>query len=95
MGRRRQYGSAAERQRACRQRQEAATVRVDRRALERLHGRLEELQEAVGAAARRGDATARQCDAASVETVLEKLTRHFRGGVGGKALREPHSKQDS
>lgn len=94
MGRRRQYESAAERQRACRQRQEAATVRVDRRAIDRLHGRLEELQEVLGAAARSGDATARQCGAASVETMLEKLIRHFSGAAGAQAPRGPDNKQD-
>lgn len=91
MGRRRQYESAAERQRACRQRQEAATVRVDRRALDRLHGRLEELQEALGEAARRGDPIARRCYAASVETMLEKLIGHF--GVGVAAQQGGNNKQ--
>jgi hypothetical protein len=95
MGRRRQYESAAERQRACRQRQEAATVRVDRRALDRLHGRLEELQVVLGAAARRGDPIARHCGAASVETMLEKLIRHFGAATGAEAQRQPYSKQDS
>jgi len=44
MGRPRQYGSDAERQRAFRQRQEAQIARVDRGALDRLHARLDQLQ---------------------------------------------------
>jgi len=82
MGRPRQYGSDAERQRACRQRRQAETVRVDRRALDGLHLRLERLQrlqQALWRAADAGDATARACQAASVETVLEKLIRRFEG----------------
>ena len=59
MGRPRQYAGDAERQRACRQRREAETVRVERRALEGLHMRLERLQQAIWRAADAGDATAR------------------------------------
>ena len=77
MGRRRQYGSGAERQRAYRVRLEAETVRVDRRALNGLHRRLEALQEAMRAAGREGDEMARQCGAASVETMLEKMIGYF------------------
>ena len=77
MGRPRQYGSDAERQRAHRQRLEAMTARVDRRALEQLHLRLDRLHTAVGAAAKAGDPAARAGQAGSVETMLEKLTRHF------------------
>ena len=66
MGRPRQYGSAAERQRACRQRREQATVRVDRGALDGLHERLERLQQALWRAAEQGNPTARVCQAASV-----------------------------
>jgi hypothetical protein len=77
MGRRRQYESDAERQRACRLRLEASTVRVDRGALDRLHARLDRLQEAVYRAAKAGDETARACVAVSVETVVDKLIRHF------------------
>jgi hypothetical protein len=94
MGRRRQYESAAERQRACRQRQEAATVRVDRRALDGLHVRLEKLQEVLRVAASEGDTTARQCSAASVETMLEKLIRHFGASAGAEGRRERYDKQD-
>ncbi len=79
MGRPRQYGSDAERQRACRQRRETETVRVDRRALDGLHMRLERLQAALRRAAAAGDATAQACRAISVETMLEKLISHFEG----------------
>ncbi|MGH8566751.1 MAG: hypothetical protein ACREXU_01725 [Gammaproteobacteria bacterium] len=94
MGRPRRYGSGAERQRAFRQRQEAETVRVERRALEGLHGRLEALQEAMRAAARVGNPTAQHCRAISTETMLEKLIRHFeaeareKAGVGQENKRE-------
>jgi hypothetical protein len=94
MGRRRQYESAAERQRACRKRQEAATVRVDRRALDGLHGRLEKLQEVLRVAASQGETTARQCSAASVETMLEKLIHHFSVRAGEGARAEQENKQD-
>jgi hypothetical protein len=77
MARPRQYQSNAERQRAYRRRQETTLARVDRRALDRLHERLDQLQAAVAGAARRGDEVARACRAASVETTLEKLTRYF------------------
>jgi hypothetical protein len=79
MGRPRQFESDAARQRACRARREQETVRVDRRALDGLHQRLEQLQQALWRAAERGDPTARACQAASVETILEKLTRRFEG----------------
>jgi hypothetical protein len=79
MGRPRQYASAAERQRACRQRREQETVRVERRALDGLHMRLERLQAAIRRAAAAGDATAQACRAISVETMLEKLISHFEG----------------
>ena len=77
MGRPRQYGSGAERQRAFRQRLEAEWPRVNGAALERLHRRLDELQQAVWAARDAGDESARACSAASVETVLERVIRHF------------------
>lgn len=78
MGRPRQYGSDAERQRAFRHRQAAVTVRVERRALDGLTARLEQLQEAMRGAAAAGDETARSCQAAHVETMLEKLIGYFR-----------------
>ena len=77
MGRPRQYGSDAERQRAFRQRLEAEWPRVNGAALERLHQRLDELQQAVWAARDAGDESARACSAASVETVLERVIQHF------------------
>jgi hypothetical protein len=82
MGRPRLYGSAAERQRAFRQRLEAASVRVDRTALDQLHARLDRLQAAVRAAASAGDDVASACSAASIDTMLEKLTRYFEGRRG-------------
>ena len=77
MGRPRQYGSPAERQRAFRQRLEAEWPRVNGEALEHLHQRLDRLQAAVYAAAEVGDEVARGCCAASVDTVLEHVVRHF------------------
>lgn len=82
MGRPRLYGSGAERQRAFRQRLEGETVRVDRAALDHLHARLDRLQEAMRAAANAGDPVASACVAASVDTLLEKLTRYFEGRLG-------------
>ena len=95
MGRPRQYNSGAERQRAFRQRQEATTRRVDRGALDGLEGRLNRLQAAMWAAAAAGDETARQCRAAGVETILEKLTRHFADRARASQLPPPDSKQES
>ena len=95
MGRLRQYKSGAERQAAFRQRQEATTRRVDRGALDGLERRLDELQAAMRAAAAAGDETARQCGAASVETILEKLTRHFADRARGGPSPPPNSKQES
>jgi hypothetical protein len=77
MGRPRLYASGAERQRAFRQRLEAETARVDRGALDRLHARLNRLQEAVRAAAKAGDEVASACEAAGVDTMLERLTHYF------------------
>jgi hypothetical protein len=77
MGRPRQYASDAERQRAFRRRRDEEWARVDRGALERHNARLDRLQAAIRAAAAAGDATARACAAASVDTVLEQLIRHF------------------
>ena len=91
MGRPRQYESDAERQRAFRQRQRATIAQVDRRALERLHGQLDRLQAALWAAAAAGDVTARACQAAGIETMLDRLIAHFRecarraGSSGGSA----------
>lgn len=77
MGRPREYESGAARQRAWRERDKRETARVDRGALERLHRRLDALQEAVDTAARAGDEVARRSRAAGVDTVVEKLTRYF------------------
>jgi hypothetical protein len=89
MGRPRRYGSAAERQRAYREREAATWAQVDRRALEQMNQRLEQLREAVGRAAAIGDPTARSCRASSVETVLERVIRHFEDRAeAGKTGRE-------
>jgi hypothetical protein len=79
MGRPRRYASGAERQRAYRAREQEQWAQVDRRALEGLQGRLDRLQRAVDRAAGAGDETARGCRAASVDTLLERLIRHFEG----------------
>jgi hypothetical protein len=95
MGRLRQYHSGAERQAAFRQRQEAKTRRVDRGALDGLERRLDELQAAMRAAAAVGDEIARRCGAASVETILEKLTDHFAARAREGRLALAASKQES
>jgi hypothetical protein len=77
MSRPKRYASAAEKQAAYRQRQEAALVSVDRVALERLHERLELLRTAIGTAAQQGNGFARRCRAASMETMLDKLIAAF------------------
>lgn len=79
MGRPRQYESDAARQRACRARLAAQRVLVERRALDGLQMRLDRLQQAIRKAAEGGDATARACRAVQVETMPEKLIRHFEG----------------
>lgn len=94
MGRPRQYGSGAERQRAFRERLEAEWPRVNGEALERLHARLDQLQAAVWAAADAGDEMARACRAASVETVLERVIQQFEAraresGKRGEVQRSP------
>lgn len=83
MGRPRQYESGAQRQRAFRQRLEGEWPRVNGVALERLHARLDQLQVAVRAAADAGDETARACQAGGVETVLERVIRHFEACASG------------
>jgi hypothetical protein len=77
MGRIRKYESAAARKAAQRERDKAAWVQVQRAGWEALHLRLDALQRAVVVAARRGDATAQECQAASVETLLDQLIEHF------------------
>ena len=87
MGRPRQYATAAERQRAYRQRQEAEAPRVSRRALDGMHLRLEHLHAAIEAAATAGDAVAKACPSNSWETMLEQLIRYFRGAATNSAPR--------
>jgi hypothetical protein len=82
MGRPRKYATDAERQRACRQRQEGSTVRVERRVLEGPYARLEQLQAAIWEAAAAGDEMARACSAASVDTMVENMIRYFGASQG-------------
>ena len=95
MGRPRQYGSGAERQRAFRQRLEAAWPRVNGGALARLHQRLDELQRAVWAARDAGDESGRACSAASVETVLERVIEHFQERARESKRLKPGNNQES
>ena len=77
MARSKVYASAAEKQAAYRARLDATTALVDRAALDRLHQRLEQLQAAIGSAARSGDPFARRCRAISIDTMLDKLVAAF------------------
>jgi N-acetylglucosamine kinase-like BadF-type ATPase len=77
MGRLRKYESDAARKAAQRERDKAEWVQVPRAVHEAHAARLEALQRAVNDAARRGDAVAVRCRAASVDTVLENLTKYF------------------
>jgi hypothetical protein len=94
MGRPRKYATDAERQQACRERQEASTVRVDRRAWERLHLRLDQLQEAMWQAARAGDERAQTAYAAHQETLLEKLIATFRAQAAAETRDSASSERE-
>jgi len=83
MGRPRQYGSAAERQRAYRARLDEEMVRVNRWDLERLEARLDRLNQAVRAAGRAGDGVAQACSEVSIDGMLAKMTNYFEGRVEG------------
>jgi hypothetical protein len=72
-----QYESNAARQAAHRARSKTRWIEVDRAADERHHALLDALQLAIHEAAKRGDESAKSCNAASVETMLEKLTKYF------------------
>lgn len=94
MGRRRQYETAAARQRAFRERLEAEWPRVHGGSLARLQERLEQLQAAVRAAAAAGDELGRACRAGSVDTVLERVIGQFEararaGAADRERRREP------
>lgn len=71
--------TAAQRQAAKRARDREQWVEVSREAHEGHNTRLEALQTAIHEAAQRGDTTAKACNAASIETMLEKLTAQFAG----------------
>ena len=77
MARPRQYSNAATRQAAYRARLATTTTVVDRAALDRLHTKLETLQETIREAAGHGDPFARRCTAVSVDTMLDKLIAAF------------------
>jgi hypothetical protein len=77
MGRPRQYESDAARQAAHRVRDKAQWVEVPRDAHKAHNDRLDALQRAIHAAAHSGDDAATACRAASVDTMLEKLTAWF------------------
>jgi UDP-N-acetylmuramyl tripeptide synthase len=77
MPRTRKYADAAEKQAAYRARLTQANVLIDRRAQNLMIRRLDALHEAVNNAAKSGDVIASACRAASPETVIENLTRHF------------------
>jgi predicted HAD superfamily Cof-like phosphohydrolase len=86
MGRPRQYASAAERQRAYRERLDEEMVCVNRRGLERLEARLEELHQAVRTASQAGNAVARACNERSIEGMLAKMADYFTGqAMGGES----------
>jgi hypothetical protein len=89
MGRPRQYANAAERQRAYRERLGEETVRVNRRALERLEARVEGLYRAVQGASRAGDSLAAAWNEGSEEGMLARMTSYFEGKIAeGKAPKE-------
>jgi hypothetical protein len=67
----------AERQAAKRARDREQWVEISREAHDAHNTRLEALQTAIHEAAQRGNTTAKACNAASIETMLEKLTAHF------------------
>jgi hypothetical protein len=77
MARPRQYSNAATRQAAYRARLAATTTLVDRAALDKLHAKLETLQETICEAAAHGDPFSRRCTAVSVDTMLDKLIAAF------------------
>jgi phage-related minor tail protein len=69
----------AQRQAAKRARDKAQWVELPRDAHNAHAARLDALQAAITQAAKRGDTTAKACNAASIETLLENLTAHFAG----------------
>ena len=77
MGRPKRHATAADRQAAYRRRLRETTAIVDRQALERLHHRLDLLQQALVAARAQGDPLAHAACSASIETMLDQLTAQF------------------
>jgi Lon protease-like protein len=69
--------TGAQRQAAKRARDREQWVEVARDGYEAHAARLDKLQAAIYDAAARGDETAAACNAANVETMLEKLAAHF------------------
>ncbi len=76
--------TGAERQAAKRARDKAQWVEVARDAHNAHAARLDALQAAINGAAARGDATARACNSASVDTILENLAAHFESKARSK-----------
>lgn len=77
MRRPKHYATHADRQAAYRRRLRDTTALVDRQALERLHQRLDLLQQALSAARAHSDPVARAACSASIETMLDKLIALF------------------
>ncbi len=77
MGRPKKYTNDAERQAAHRARVAAATVTVDRRQIEQLEAQLIKLHNAIAKAKGSGNPIAKQCQAASISTTLDNLTKYF------------------
>ncbi len=67
----------AERQAAKRARDREQWIEVSRDAHTAHAARLDALQAAIHDAAARGDKTARACNSANIETMLENLAAHF------------------
>ncbi len=77
MSRPRSHSNNADRQAAYRARLKDSTTRVDRAAMDQFHLQLEALQDAVHSAAVLGHPLALACRAASIGTLLDKLTAEF------------------
>lgn len=77
MGRPKVHESNADRQRAWREKRKRETTVVNRNSLANLNSKLEMLQNAIADAAAAGDKQSRNLQAASVDTMLEKLIFEF------------------
>lgn len=88
MGRRKQYESGAQRQKAYRERLAKECVWVARWAWEFQCHHIERLQIAVVGAAAKGHALAQQCQSACPDTVLERLVTAFEEMARGETAKE-------